>query len=587
VRVLRPARPSEPLPGCAGDAGRHPEPRREVTRRGERSRGVWRALTVALLLVAASAGAAEHATLTVLFTSDIHAHVLPFDDVRERPLRGSEAQVATLVARLRRENPRTVVLDGGDAIEGTPLGYYAIAASGATGPDPTIAAMNLVGYDAAVLGNHEFNFGLDVLRRSLAQSRFPWLAANLSGARGVQLPVGDEVVVVRDGVRVGILGLTNPNIPHWDPPSHWHGLTFVDPVTVARARLADLRRRADVVIVVVHSGFERDLAMGAENGTAAENYAWRLAEVPGIDLLLTGHTHRDIPPQALGTAVVAQPGRWADLVTRVDLELVRVGRGWRVVGWHGENLKTAAEAPDPGVEAAVAGEEERVKAELERPLGRLSTPLTVVSLPTDDDAGVDLIHAVQLEASGAQLSLAAPLGGGKTEFPAGVVTPRLAFALYPYPNTLVVVKLTGRQLKDVLEHAVRGWVGVECSEQGARLLRDPRLPAYNYDTVEGATYIVNPAAPVGERVRGVRFAGKLVNDDDELTVVINSYRAAGGGGYPHLATAPRVKEIDRPMVELLVEYLAHHPVLAPVADQNWSFSLPLREGRAPLSAGAP
>ncbi len=547
-------------------------------------RGPWSIARVVLipllLVVGTAAGAERRATLTVLFTSDVHAHVLPFDDVRERPTQGSEAQVATLVARVRRENPRTVVLDGGDAIEGTPLGYYANTGSGVAGPDPTIAAMNVVGYDAATLGNHEFNFGLDVLRRSLAQASFPWLAANLTGARQAGIPGRDELVVERGGVRVAILGRTNPNVPHWEPASHWRDLAFADPVSVAQGRLASLRRRADVVIVVVHSGFERDLGTGAPNGTEGENFAWRLAQLPGIDLLLTGHTHQDVPPRALGATVVAQPGRWAELVTRVDLMLVRKGRAWRVDGWRGENLKTGAEIPAPTVEAAVAGQEARVKAELARPLGALVSPLQVVGLPTGDDASIDLIHAVQLETSGAQLSLAAPLRGGRIDFPAGVLTPRLAFALYPYPNTLVVVRLTGAQLKDVLEHAARGWVGLDCGARGPRLLRDPSLPSYNFDTLEGATYLVNPTAPVGKRVRGLRVGGKAVDDGEEFTLVINSYRAAGGGSYPHLAAAPRVREIDRPMVDLLVEYFSRHGTLAPSADENWSFALPLGEGVA-------
>jgi 2',3'-cyclic-nucleotide 2'-phosphodiesterase (5'-nucleotidase family) len=532
------------------------------------------------VIVAAWAQGQERATLTVLFTSDVHANVLPFDDVRERPMNGSLAQVATLVARVRRESPRVVVLDGGDAIEGTPLGYYAIGATGASGPDPTVAAMNLVGYDTAVLGNHEFNFGLDVLRRSLEQSRFPWLAANMSTVKEAQLPILGEVVLKRGGVRVGVLGLTNPNVPHWELPSHWAGLSFADPIAVAAARVPELRKHADVVIVVLHSGFERDLETGAPDGSENENYAWRLAQLDGIDLLLTGHTHRDIPPRALGKTVVAQPGRWAELVTRVELLLGREGRAWRVTGWHGENLKTGGETPDANVVAAVAGAEARVKAEFSRPLGQLTAPLRVVSLPTSDEPSVDLIHSVQLEASGAQLSLAAPLRGGLIEFPAGVVTPRLAYALYPYPNTLVVVRLTGGQLKDVLEHAVRGWVGVECAKGESRLLRDPALPPYNYDTLEGATYFVDPSAPVGTRVHGLRVAGKPVQAEDSFTVVINSYRAAGGGGCPHLASAPRMAEIDRPVVDVLVEYFTRHRDITPTADDNWSFMLPLHQAAA-------
>jgi len=554
-------------------------------------RGPWsavRSIAVvgALVLVGGTAWGQERTTLTVLFTSDVHAHVLPYDDLRGRPANGSLAQVASLVARLRRANPQTVVLDGGDAIEGTPLGYYAIAATGAAGHDPTVAAMNLVNYDAAVLGNHEFNFGLDVLRCSLVQSTFPWLAANLSGREQASLPFRDELVVERGGVRVGILGLTNPNVPHWDPPSHWAGLNFDDPVSVAIARVADLRRRADVVIVVAHTGFERDLDTDVPNDTGSENYADRLAHLPGIDLLLTGHTHRNIPPRLVGTTVVAQPGRWAEFVTRVDLDLGRDGGAWKVTGWQGENLPTVGEAPDPAVVAAVAEDEARTRAELARPLGELTAPLGLASLPIGDDPAVDLIHAVQLEASGAQLSLAAPLSG-RVEFSAGPITARLAHALYPYPNTLVVVRLTGSQLKDVLEHAVRGWTGVEC-DGGYALRRDPDLPPYNYDTLEGGTYLVDPEAPVGHRIRGLRVNGVPVRPDDTFTIAVNSYRAAGGGEYPHLATAPRVRAIDRPMVDLITEYIARHGKITPAADDNWAFTVPMREAAAPRpSPGVP
>ena len=334
--------------------------------------------------------------------------------------------------------------------------------------------------------------------------------------------------------------------------------------------------RADVVIVVVHSGFERDLDTGEPDGTDNENFAYRLAQLPGIDLLLTGHTHRSIPPRSFGKTVVAQPGRWAEFVTRVDLDLMREGGSWKVASWHGENLPTVGEPADPGVTAAVAAEEARVKAELARPLGELTAPLKVVSLPVGDDPSVDLIHAVQLEATGAQLSLAAPLGG-RVEFPAGPVTPRLAHALYPYPNTLLVVRLTGSQLKDVLEHAVRGWAGVECAASGCALQRDPNAPPYNFDTLEGATYLVDPTAPTGHRIRGLRVGGAAVRPDDVFTVAINSYRGAGGGGFPHLADAPRVKEIDRPVADLICEYIARHGKVTPAADDNWAFTIPLRE----------
>jgi 2',3'-cyclic-nucleotide 2'-phosphodiesterase (5'-nucleotidase family) len=542
-----------------------------------------RAARLLLLLVLTSfpAFAAERKTLTVLFTSDIHAHVLPFDDVRQRPARGSVAQVATLVAEVRRQGTNPIVLDGGDAIEGTPMEYYALAAPGASGVDPTIAAMNLVRYDAAVLGNHEFDWGLDVLRRSLAQSRFPWLAANLAGAQGAGLALRDHVILERHGVRVAVLGLTNPRVPYWDPPSHWAGLTFADPVEVAARRVAALRGKADVVIVVAHTGFEKDLDTGTTNGSEEENFAWRLAHVPGVDLLLTGHTHHNIPPRRLGDAVVAQPGRWAEVVTRVELTVERAGRRWRVVGWRGENLPTREEAPDPRVVVAVADAHRRTEEALARPVGTLTAALSVDGVTAADDASVDLIHAVQLEASGAQLSLAAPLGSAATEFPAGEVTERLLHALYPYPNTLVVVRLTGAQVLAVLERAVSGWVRVEGSAaEGLTLLRDRRVPPYAFDTLEGATYAVDPTAPVGHRIRDLRVGGAPIDSHASFTVVMNSYRAAGGGGYPYLREAPRVRAIDRPMVELMAAYFRRHHEVSPRATGNWVFTVPLAAGVA-------
>lgn len=534
-------------------------------------------LLSALVLAAGQLAAA--AQLTVLFTSDMHARVLPYDDVRQRPIRGSLAHVKSFVEATRAEVDNVLVLDGGDAIQGTPLAHYALTTPLGGGQDPTIAAMNLIGYDAAVLGNHEFNFGLGVLRRSLEQSRFPWLAANLVGAQGERLPVHPHLLMRRGGVRIAVIGLTNPNIPHWDPPSHLGTLQFTDPVAVAAAQVAAVRARGvDLVIVLLHAGFERDLDSGVADGSDYENFAWRVAEVPGIDLLLTGHTHENIPPRKLGNVIVAQPGRWAELVTRIDLKLEKRRGKWHIASWTGSNVAVGERPPDPAVAAVVDGVQRRVQVELAKVIGELGAPLVLGGVPTRDDATVDLVHAVQLAVTGAQLSLAAPLTGARYEVPAGPLQMRALHGLYPYPNTVMMVALTGAQLRDVVEHAVRGWQGLDCARsQGCTLLRDPRVPYYNFDTLQGATYLVDPLAPAGQRVRGLRVGGKPVEPGATYTLAINSYRAVGGGNYPHLATAPRLKEIDRPMVELLAEYLAGLGTINPQADDNWGFAIPLAE----------
>jgi 2',3'-cyclic-nucleotide 2'-phosphodiesterase (5'-nucleotidase family) len=539
-----------------------------------------RCSVVAVLLIAVGvaprvSAAAKSVSLTVLFTSDMHARVASFDEVRQAPSRGSIAQVASLVARVRSESPHTVVLDGGDAISGTPLSHYALVDPDPALADPTVAAMNLVSYDAAVLGNHEFDYGVPALRRATSQARFPWLAANLDGTTAAGLAVGGSVVLRRGGLRVVVLGLTTPATPRWVGTERTAGLSFRDPVEEARRRLAELRRRADLVIVVLHAGFERDLETGKANDSAGENFAWRLAQLPGIDLLLTGHTHRDIPPQALGKTVVAQPGRWAEKVSRVDLVVERRDGHWTVTGWRGENLLVAGETEDPRVMAATALQRAAVRRELARPLGRLERPLAFGGVATSDDAAMDVVHAVQLEASGAELSLASPLGNERIEFAAGALTPRLAHALYPYANTLVVVRLTGGQVREVLEHAQRGFTGVECgTAPPCIVLRDPDVPPYGFDTLQGATYVVDATRPAGKRVVDLRIDGRAVDTNRITTLAINSYRAAGGGDFPHLAAAPRVARIDTPMVDLLVAYLERRGSVTPAADGNWWLTLP-------------
>jgi 2',3'-cyclic-nucleotide 2'-phosphodiesterase/3'-nucleotidase len=227
-----------------------------------------------------------------------------------------------------------------------------------------------------------------------------------------------------------------------------------------------------------------------------------------------------------------------------------------------------------------------MEEELQRVVGRLASPLALGGVPPADHPAVDLLHQVQLRATGAELSLAAPLAMATQEFPAGEITPRELHALYPYPNTLVVVHLSGAQVRDVLEHAVRGWSGVECREPAScTLYRDPALPGYGYDTLEGATYVVDVTQPAGSRIRALRVRGELMDPGQMFSVALNSYRAAGSGGFPHLKSAPRLREIDRQMVDLLADYFAAEGVVTPGASENFFFVIPLAAATGAPRAG--
>lgn len=528
---------------------------------------------VALAFIAAGppAGAAESRRVTLLHTSDLHGRVLPWDDVRAEPARGSLAQVATVVDRVRATADGPVlVLDSGDAIQGTPLELYEHVLWAR--PSPTIAAMNLIGYDAMAVGNHELNFGLDVLRRAERQARFPLLSANILHTADGEPAFPPFTVIEREGLRVGVLGLITPAVPQWERPEHYPGLEFESPVEAARRWVEILRRaeRCDLVVVLAHTGLERDPETGEPTGTAHEDWAWRLAAVDGVDVLLIGHSHRAIPPRLVAGAVVAQPSSHGRAVTRIDLELTATEDVWHVSGFDGEIVAVGDETADRRLLEALAPARKRVVEALAQPVGEVTAPVTVAGCRLADCAAVDLVHAVQLAASGADVSLASLLSDRTPDLAAGPVTWRWVHGLYVYPNTLVAVRLSGGQLVAVLEHAARFYDGLDCSPaNGCTVLVDPDIPGYNVDSAAGVSYRIDPTRPEGRRVREVRFRGLPLDCEEEVVVVVNSYRATGGGGFPHLAEAPVVWRSEKEVAQLIGEHLRKAGSWQPVVDGNW------------------
>jgi len=548
------------------------------------------ALPLAAIILAASTLLAETpslhretVSLTVLHTSDLHGSVLPFDDARNRPADGSLAQVATLVREIRsRAKGPVLLLDSGDTIQGTPLEQLVHVRW--KEPSPTIAAMNTMGYQAMAVGNHEFNFGLEILERARHQAHFPFLSANVVKA-DTGTPAFRPYTILEAGpVRVGVLGLTTPRVPGWEMPEHYRGLEFLPMDEAARHWVPVLRDRegCDLVIVLAHTGFERDPETGEPVGGGGENFGWRLSRVPGIDLLLTGHTHRNIPPRRLDGVIVSQPSARARRLTRIDLELVRRDGAWRIASFHGENLSVAGVAPDPAVARPAGPLHARVVAALDGPVGTVTAPMSVRGCRLADCAALDLIHAVQLDASRADLSLASLLTDRTPDLEPGPVPWRWVYALYVYPNTLVSVRLTGRQVVDILEHAARYYDGLDCSgADGCTVLTDPAVRHYNVDTVAGLSYRVDPLSPEGHRIRDVRFAGLPLDPHATFTLVCNNYRAAGGGGYPHLASAEVIWTSSTEMTDLIGDWLARHDPWNPVVDGNWWIA-PTLSGEHPL-----
>jgi 2',3'-cyclic-nucleotide 2'-phosphodiesterase (5'-nucleotidase family) len=524
-------------------------------------------------VVVSCATAAENATaeLTILHTSDLHGSVMPFDDYANRPSdRGSLAQVATLVKEIRSATDHPVmVLDSGDTLQGTPFEQFTHVRWGE--PSPTIDAMNRIGYQAMAIGNHEFNFGLEVLERAREQAEFPFLSANVLREDRGELAFQPYAVFEQGPIRVGVLGLITPNVPGWEKPEYYRGLVFEPMDEAARRWVPVLREKenCDVVVVLAHSGFEQDPDSGQADGTAHENFVWRLTAIPGIDVLLTGHTHEDIPPRLVRGVFVAQPWARARMLTRIDLSLERDGKGWRITERRGENIPAKGVAADQEITSAFTLVQQRVQTALDAPVGEVTGEVRVDRCRLEDCAAVDLIHEVQISASGADLSLAALLNANTPDLHTGPVNWRWIHAFYVYPNTLSAVRLTGAQVRDVLEHAARYYDGLECTPGGCTVVADHEIPHYNVDNMAGVDYRIDPTRPEGSRIRDLRYNGLPLDPEAEFVVACNSYRTAGGGFYPHLETAEVEWRSSEELPDLIGNYLDAHRPWHPVVDSNW------------------
>ncbi|UUZ80958.1 metallophosphoesterase [Paenibacillus sp. P26] len=285
----------------------------------------------------------ESLKLTILETSDIHGNMLPIQYANNQPTEYGFAKIASLIREERRREGHLLLVDNGDLIQGTPLAYHH-ARLNAHSDNPMISCLNELGYDAAVIGNHEFNYGPELLGKAVRESRFPWLSANIVDASTGEPFFGKPYIIKTygDGLRVALLGLTTHYIPHWEKAEHIEALRFEDALVTAKRWVRHLREeeQADVVVLSYHGGFERHLETGEPSeALTGENQGYAIcAEVPGIDVLLTGHQHRTISGEYVNGVLVVQPGSAGTYLAKVNLSLRQEEGRWRVTDKASEPL---------------------------------------------------------------------------------------------------------------------------------------------------------------------------------------------------------------------------------------------------------
>ncbi|MFI6576165.1 bifunctional metallophosphatase/5'-nucleotidase [Nocardiopsis sp. NPDC050513] len=574
------------------------------------------ALAVAGWPDTAAASSARDALITVMGTSDLHGYCLNWDYFRDAEYANAAgdhigiAKASSLIERIRAERGRrnTLLFDSGDTIQGSSLATYynTVEPFTETGEvHPMARAMNAVGYDAVALGNHEFNYGIDHLAAWIEQMDAPVLGAN-AVHHGTDEPAYRPYVLKRMHVDctnrrgrmplvVGVLGLTNPGSILWDRRHVEGKLEFRDLVESAAHWVPIMRARgADVVVVSAHSGDSGASSYG--DGLPVENASAMVAEqVPGIDAILFGHAHRDVPERFVTNRVTGErvlmsmPSYWGRRLSVMDLALRRERGRWRVVAKSAVALNANTVEEDPRIVAAVDAQHATTVAYVNQVIATSVQELSAAEACWRDTAILDYIQHVQMETVRAALagtpegdlpviSIAAPFSRSAV-FPAGDVSIRDMAGLYIYDNTLLASELTGAQVRDYLDYSARYFARVAPGEavDPESITNAGGTPDYNFDQVAGLEYEIDISRPEGGRITSLTLNGQEVADDQRFVMAVNNYRQSGGGNFPHIADAPVVYNRQAEVRQALIDFATESGTIDPAEFHTVNWRL-VREG---------
>ena len=551
----------------------------------------FRALILLLFVSACLPLAAEHVKLTVFATTDLHGNLLPLDYYTDQPANRGLAKIATLIRAARAANPNNLLIDCGDTIQGTPLEYvYQTFVRTGDLPlhlafpgepfahDPMMLAMNALGYEAMVVGNHEFNFGLNNLDRARADARFPWLSANaqLSAAAHTK-PFDRYLLKTVGGVKVAVIGITTPSVPSWEKPENYARYRFERARAAVEETLADLRalpvdKQPDLVLVAAHLGLgpEPGKNSGAYDLPGENQIREIAAGVPGIDAIVFGHTHQEVAQMRINGVLLVQPRNWGMSLAQLDFEMEsKPGGGWSVAEKSSRVIKVTDEtAPDPEILRIGRPYHEIAERYLNTEVARSDSALDGKLARVEDSALVDAIQIVELHYAQADVSFAS-MFNPRTTVPKGPVTVRQIASLYLYENELYAIEGDGKMVKDALENSARYFVSCagETCERGP--LINTRVIGYNFDMAQGVSYEIDLTQPEGRRIHNLTWKGKPLAPDQKLRIAINNYRAGGAAGYSMFKNAKIVWRSPEDVRQLIIDYFSERGTLPDRPDGNW------------------
>lgn len=515
--------------------------------------------------------------ITILETSDLHGHIFPISYGTNEYQPSGLAKIATYVKKIRETEENLILIDNGDNIQGTPLTYHYVRQLYNL-PNPMIQTLNELNYDAAIIGNHEFNYGLLVLQKAISEARFPFLSANILHTETKEPYFGQPFFskTLDSGFKITVLGLTTHYIPNWEKPEHIKMLHFENAIEGAKKWVSHIKEQVtpDLLIVSYHGGFERDLKTGEPTESlTGENQAYQLCmEVEGIDILLTGHQHRLLADEVNGVTIV-QPGSNGQYIGRVDLQYTFTSKnGWTCQSKQPSLVSIESFDTDEHIVKINKPYEEETQNWLDQSIGQIHGNMMIVDpfqARIKEHPLVEFVNRVQMDIANVDISNTALFHNQALGFTSNV-TMREIVSTYIYPNTLTVLEITGQDIKDALEKTATYFI---INDEGNIDVNPqfivPKPQHYNYDMWEGITYTIDVSKPIGERIVILMKDGVPLHMNKSYHVVMNNYRATGGGNYHMFKGKKILKEIQLDMTEILANYFSTHKIVKAEVNNNW------------------
>ncbi|MED4779169.1 bifunctional 2',3'-cyclic-nucleotide 2'-phosphodiesterase/3'-nucleotidase [Brevibacillus choshinensis] len=592
------------------------------------------ALTFSLTPV--SAQTTSTLKLRLLETTDIHTNIVNYDYYQDKSTdEFGFAKTATLIKKARDEVKNSILIDNGDLLQGNPLGDYVAKIDPLKDGEthPVYKAMNLLNYDLGNIGNHEFNFGLEHLERSIKGAKFPYINSNVYIDDKDTNPDNDKNLFTPYQIlerkfkdesgkdvtlKVGVIGFAPPQIMQWDKANLDGKVVAKDILETANKYIPEMKKKgADIIVAVPHSGLGP-----VETAANLENASYQLSKIEGIDAILFGHSHLVFPGPGfdniegvdgskglINGKPAVMPGYWGNNLGVIDLTLTQENGKWKVADstskavpiYDKANKASLADA-DQKVLDAVKEDHDHTVEWVRSAVGTTSSPIFSYFALVQDDPSIQIVTNAQkwfveknikgTEYDGIPvLSAGAPFkAGGRngasyyTNIPAGTIAIKNVSDLYIYPNTLKAVLINGSQLQEWLERSAGQFNQIDVKKADEQPLVNEAFPTYNFDVIDGVTYQVDVTQPSkyaidgkladekANRIKNLAYNGKPVKAEDKFIVVTNNYRAGGGGNFPGLDGKNVIIDSPDENRQVVIDYILSEKSINPAADQNWTFA---------------